>query len=152
MDKPDRTFLAQPIKDRADAELFIATLVDREMLFHFEDSPDDIIMGATGELLFAESEWEDVRARVREMYALDWTICECPIGFALLCDDVLGCRDLERALITLLTDYCAEQGLELMSADDMLFCENLTPEQRAWLTDYSATWDRMMDRREAASA
>lgn len=146
----DRAILARPIKDRADAESFIENICLHHMLWHFEDDPDDIVIGHSGELLFFESEWTDVRARVREMYALDWIICECPIGFALLCDDQNGGILLMDNLIKLLAEYCDAQKLEHMCANDMQTCLDLSPDQRAWLADYSATWERMEYRQQNA--
>lgn len=35
-----------------------------------------------------------------------------------------------------------KNGLDLGSADEHLFDENLTPEQRAWLRDFSARWEK----------
>lgn len=145
MADPARQFLHQPIIDRADAEKFIYVLTLKNMMFHFEDDPDDIVVGHSGDPLFLESEFDAVRARVREMYALDWAICECPIGFSLLCDDCEGNRDLMGALVKLLKEYCEAQGLELMSADDLLFIDELKDDQRAWLRDYCDTWDRAME-------
>lgn len=52
---------------------------------------------------------------------------------------------IEDRLCTLLEDYCEEQGLQCMSADDMVACLELTPEQERWLRAYSELWDATFD-------
>jgi len=71
------------IKTRKDGEAFLRSLVQSDMSFHLEDNPRDVINGHTGEPLFTEQEAILVDARVNELYQLDWSDCECPIGFML---------------------------------------------------------------------
>ena len=72
-----------PITNRAEAEQFLRDLVASDMQFHLEDDPADVINGPTGEPLFTADEVPHVNARVNELYSLDWSDCECPIGFML---------------------------------------------------------------------
>lgn len=43
----------------------------------------------------------------------------------------------------------AAQGLNLGSADEHIFDENLTAEQRAWLADFGQRWDNATDTERA---
>lgn len=74
-----------PITTIDAAKTFIESLHAADMMFHFEDSPETIISGATGDMLFTGEEAEQVTERVAELYALDWSVVgeECPIGYAL---------------------------------------------------------------------
>jgi len=74
-----------PINTIEEAKTFIENLHAADMMFHFEDSPENIISGATGGDLFTAEECPMVRARVGELYELDWSVAghECPIGYAL---------------------------------------------------------------------
>ena len=45
-------------------------------------------------------------------------------------------------LSDVLHDFCVKQGLEFMSADDILFSDlDLTEYQKQWLRSYIETWD-----------
>lgn len=78
-----------PITGLADAKAWIEALESADMMFHFEDSPEEIINGKTGADLFTPEQCPLVRQRVAELYALDWSEAghECPIGYAL---EVMG--------------------------------------------------------------
>lgn len=65
------------------AKDFIAELNASGKMFHFEDSPESIISGSTGEALFSLSDCKKIRARVRELYSFRWGEFDCPIGYAL---------------------------------------------------------------------
>jgi hypothetical protein len=71
-----------PIRNVYQAMKYIQFLIKTDQMFHFEDSPESIVSIATGEPSFPEFLWEDISNRVRDMYALDWSIMgtECPIG------------------------------------------------------------------------
>lgn len=64
---------------------WIESLHAADMMFHFEDSPETIISGATGGDLFTPEQCPLVRKRVAELYSMDWSTVghECPIGYAL---------------------------------------------------------------------
>ncbi|MGD0192889.1 MAG: hypothetical protein ABSD74_19300 [Rhizomicrobium sp.] len=52
--------------------------------------------------------------------------------------------EIEAELMVLCQEYEAwnkAQGLKLGSADEHLFDESLTEEQRAWVRDFSRRWD-----------
>lgn len=52
--------------------------------------------------------------------------------------------EIEAELAVLTQEYAAwnkSQGLSLGSADEHLFDENLTAEQRAWLRNFSDRWE-----------
>jgi hypothetical protein len=52
--------------------------------------------------------------------------------------------EIEAELADLTQEYAAwnkAQGLSLGSADEHIFDENLTSEQRAWLRDFSQRWE-----------
>ena len=74
-----------PITTIDEAKAFIESLHADGMMFHFEDSPSEIISGTTGAELFTPEQCEQVSARVAELYSMDWSTVghECPIGYAL---------------------------------------------------------------------
>lgn len=77
-----------PIKTLDEAKAWIECLHAADKSFHFEDSPHGIGRrdeGGRWVYLFSHEEAEDVRQRVAELYALDWSPAgeECPIGYAL---------------------------------------------------------------------
>ena len=84
MTKPDFT---TPLTTIDQAKAWIEALVAADMLFHFEDSPETIGNMVSGEWvdLFTKTEAKQVRKRVAELYAMDWSVVgeECPIGYAL---------------------------------------------------------------------
>ena len=82
---PDRNeLLRRKITGLDEAKAWIADLVAIGLMFHFEDSADTIINGLTGERLFDDEEAVLVRARMAELYALDWPAeFECPIGYMM---------------------------------------------------------------------
>jgi hypothetical protein len=75
--------LREPIGGIDAAKAWIDSLIAADMMFHFEDSPDDIIQGLSGERLFSDADADIVSERVGELYALDWGTFDCPIGYAL---------------------------------------------------------------------
>lgn len=78
-----------PLKTVEEGKAFIKALHDADMMFHFEDSPETIITGLSGDRLFSDEQARDVRDRVDELYGMDWKSVghECPIGYAL---EVMG--------------------------------------------------------------
>jgi hypothetical protein len=82
MTKPD---FSAALRTVTDGKAFIEALHASDMLFHFEDNPENIIKGRNGEPLFTRIESKQVRQRVAELYAMDWATVghECPIGYAL---------------------------------------------------------------------
>lgn len=69
--KPDpRAFLRVPLRTKEEAEAFIRALHAANLLFHFDDSPDDIVETRTGARTFTDDEVPHVRARVNELFAL----------------------------------------------------------------------------------
>lgn len=87
------TDLKTPLTTIEEAQAFIKSLVAEGKDFHLEDDPDEIINGKTGCMLFTEEEADLVRQRVDELYAFDWGICDCPIGYML--DVINPDRNLE---------------------------------------------------------
>lgn len=79
--RPD---FATPLKTVAAAKAWIKSLHDADLMFHFEDSPETIISGATGTDLFTKAESKLVRKRISELYSFDWGHYGCPIGYALV--------------------------------------------------------------------
>lgn len=77
-------FVHVPIVNIDRAKVFIAELIDKDLFFHLEDDPAEII-NAQGYDLFTKEEAAVVRERIKELYSFDWSIQghECPIGFAL---------------------------------------------------------------------
>lgn len=51
-------------------------------------------------------------------------------------------NELVDMLITLYGAWCAQQGLECTSADEMLAMSDLTAEQRKWLETFSDLWEQ----------
>tara|TARA_S200000501_G_scaffold375815_1_gene428827 strand:- start:1109 stop:1300 length:192 start_codon:yes stop_codon:yes gene_type:complete len=55
--------------------------------------------------------------------------------------DILQMTKLDM-LSDVLHDFCVKQGLEFMSADDILYSDmDLTEYQKQWLRSYIETWD-----------
>lgn len=77
-----------PIRTLADAQRFIDVLHANNCVFHFEDSPFDIIDSATNERLFPNAYASCLQCRVDELYEQAWPVeYGCPIGYALeLCN------------------------------------------------------------------
>ena len=48
-------------------------------------------------------------------------------------------------LSDVLYDYCKLHGLELQSADDILYSQRITEDQRLWLKSYIELWDIAQD-------
>jgi len=48
-------------------------------------------------------------------------------------------------LSDVLYDYCKLNSLELQSADDILYTQNVTNDQRTWLLNYISVWDIIAD-------
>lgn len=88
-----QTFLSTPITTLEEAKVWITSLHFRGLDFHFEDFPETIVNGPTGQRLFTDEEVPLVRARINELYGFDYGEAECPIGYLL---DVTnyGWRDL----------------------------------------------------------
>lgn len=74
-----------PIDTIEAAKAFIEELHATDLMFHFEDSPENIINIGTGERTFTDSQASQLRLRVAELYSFDWSVAgeECPIGYAL---------------------------------------------------------------------
>lgn len=75
----------QPIESLEDAKAFIEELQRNDLMFHFEDSPADVIDHRTGKPTFKPAEAEKLEERLEELYEQDWESIghECPIGYAL---------------------------------------------------------------------
>lgn len=84
MTKPDFT---TPLATIEQGKKFIEALHAADLMFHFEDSPETIGNMRDGEwvMCFTDTEAKQLRARVAELYAMDWATVghECPIGYAL---------------------------------------------------------------------
>lgn len=79
---------AAPLATIDEGKKFIEELHAADRMFHFEDSPESIIlMGGErdGDQFFTHAECRDLRRRVSELYTMDWSTVghECPIGYAL---------------------------------------------------------------------
>lgn len=78
-----------PITDLAGGKAWIEALYAADLLFHFEDSPENIHNYAPGYVdhgrTFTDEQCPLIRQRVAELYDLDWSPAghECPIGYAL---------------------------------------------------------------------
>ena len=48
-------------------------------------------------------------------------------------------------LTEVLYDYCKLNSLELQSADDILYSQRITEDQRLWLKSYIELWDIAQD-------
>lgn len=81
----DQEFLETPLTNIAEAFGFIKCLALSGYAFHFEDDPESIINGKTGRALFGPEQTAPLRARISEMYTMDWSTTEydCPIGCLL---------------------------------------------------------------------
>jgi len=81
----DYRFIETSITDRASGESFIKGLFDNDILFHFDDDPQDMLESFEPDaaLLFTSAQAATLRDRVAELYKLNWGRHDCPIGFAL---------------------------------------------------------------------
>ena len=52
---------------------------------------------------------------------------------------------LMSTMTDVLGDYCKANGLEYLSADDLLHTYNLTDDQKTWLKVYGKMWDKLQD-------
>ena len=52
---------------------------------------------------------------------------------------------LMSTMTDVLGDYCKANGLEYLSADDILHTYNLTDDQREWLTTFGKMWDNIQE-------
>jgi hypothetical protein len=139
-----------PITTLDQAKAWIAALYAADMMFHFEDSPDSIVKGATGEALFTADEAGAVSERVAELYALDWALAghECPIGYAL---EVMEPEQYAPTLDHLTEEYQAHltvHKLPQVSAEELIF-ENLTDDQRRWVSTFIRRWEAVENMRAA---
>lgn len=75
-----RTDMKSPITTRAEGEAFLQSLQQDGHLFHLEDDPAGIIDG-DGNPLFTDEQVTNLRARIDDLYALDWGKLVCPIGY-----------------------------------------------------------------------
>lgn len=55
-------------------------------------------------------------------------------------------QDTEESLCAMYEDWMRQQSLQLGSADESLYDESLTKDQRAWLGDFCERWDACMAR------
>jgi len=76
-------FMYQPITCLAEGKIFIDELIGKDMSFHLEDDPADIIKGGTDDTLFTEQQAEAIEKRVTELYAIEWGEYDCPIGYMM---------------------------------------------------------------------
>ena len=55
-------------------------------------------------------------------------------------------QQMMSAMTNILGNYCKANGLEHMSADDILMThESLTDDQREWLTTFGKMWDKLQE-------
>lgn len=80
--KTSKKFLNEEITNIEEAKAFIKTLGDRDLLFHFDDDPYDIIDG-DGNRTFSDEDAKLVDKRVSELFAQKWGEFEDPHGYAL---------------------------------------------------------------------
>ena len=68
--KTEHQFLTKPINSQDDAENFIWALDDAGLLFHFDDSPEEIVYFNDGvqHRTFTDEEVPHVKARVEELF------------------------------------------------------------------------------------
>lgn len=83
MTKPIPDALRPQIVDLDAAKAWIKCLCDAEMSWHFEDSPQDIVVFATGERLWTAEDAAVLAERRDELYGFDWGVFDCPIGYTL---------------------------------------------------------------------
>jgi len=52
---------------------------------------------------------------------------------------------LQNYMTEVLGEFCKENDLEIMCADDILHTHTLTEDQRSWLNAYIKMWDSLQD-------
>lgn len=95
MTKPLPEALKAPVTTLNEAYDWIRGLVEADLLFHFDDGPENIIMHATGAPLFSDADAAIVAERLEQIYDVGapwWGQELCPIGVALMHDDCQGYR------------------------------------------------------------
>jgi hypothetical protein len=83
-DLPD--ILKKPIRTIEQAKRWIEALHAADLMFHFEDSPDDIgnlIDGAAWQRTFSDVQAATIARQRDRLYRFDWGSFDCPIGYAL---------------------------------------------------------------------
>lgn len=78
-----KSLFKKPIETYKQAAQFIEALVAADMHFHLEDDTSKIININTNERVFTDEEANDVDRRLQELYSLDWSKHDCPIGYML---------------------------------------------------------------------
>lgn len=54
----------------------------------------------------------------------------------------MNIKDNVSLLCQMLANFCNQYDLEIESADDLILNEDLTAEQKAWLSAYIQLWDQ----------
>jgi hypothetical protein len=88
--------LRAPITDLASAQGWIKALQAADLSFHFEDSPETIINLRSEDAdprIFADADCPLIRERVASLYAQDWGLYDCPIGYLLAVECEAGTLD-----------------------------------------------------------
>lgn len=136
------TLLVLPITTEAEAFAFLGALVAAGRVYHLEDDPADI-SGPDG-ITFPGRVADMVRKRIGEIYALPvWSGNRCPIAYTMSVEVAKQESDLvdEFALWTM------SQGFETGDAMDLLHRDDITAEQRKWLSDFVVRWEAMEEQR-----
>ncbi len=84
-----RTISHQPIATLADARAYLQALIDADLSYHLEDSPETVENIHRAGCIFEEP--AVIRARARELYALPrsiWGEHDCPIGFMMMLEGI----------------------------------------------------------------
>jgi hypothetical protein len=86
--------LRAPITDLASGKAWLDALIGADLSFHLEDSPEEIVIGLSGERLFHKADHQLIRERVASLYGFkDWGVYDCPIGYMLAEEAARGMLD-----------------------------------------------------------
>lgn len=128
------------IDGQPDAIRFLRALHDAGLDHHFDDGAVDCLYGnklvdrlcaefIDGQIADCYRAWEAAGADLST---------DCPIGFMLALME-----NPEAALTGEFEAYCKHEGLTLRCAEEMLH-EDITLEQRRWVSDFVLRWDAML--------
>ncbi len=78
-----REVLKMPVTSTEEATAWVQALVDNGYVWHFDDSPETIIYGKTGELMFTND--EDI-GRARMNVAACFAVLDCPFETIVACE------------------------------------------------------------------
>lgn len=82
-----RPCISAEVTDLASAKAYIEGLVAAGLSYHFDDAPEEVINGRTGESIFTEDEWPVLRDRVAKLRTFNYGEHDCLFGYLIYCEN-----------------------------------------------------------------